>query len=78
MAKDPAILAHQEWLGYVQPSGLVVSVPAMIEARVYVNRNISPDHQRFLSALPTDRDGEPVPEIANFPEFARSVFGWAP
>jgi hypothetical protein len=78
MAKDPAILAHQEWLGYVQPSGLVVSIPAMIEARVYVNRNISPDHQRFLSALPTDRDGEPVPEIANFPEFARSVFGWAP
>ena len=78
MAKDPAILAHQEWLGYVQPSGLVVSIPAMIEARVYVNRNISPDHQRFLSALPTDRDGEPVPEIANFAEFASSVFCWAP
>ena len=78
MAKDPAILAHQEWLGYVQPSGLVVSIPALIEARAYVNRNISPDHQRFLSALPSDRDGEPVPEIANFPEFARSVFGWAP
>ena len=78
MAKDPAILAHQEWLGYVQPSGLVVSIPALIEARAYVNRNISPDHQRFLSALPSDRDGEPVPEIANFAEFARSVFGWAP
>ena len=78
MAKDPAILAHQEWLGYVQPSGLVVSIPALIEARAYVNRNISPDHQRFLSALPSDRDGEPVPEIANFPDFARSVFGWAP
>lgn len=77
MAKDPAILAHQEWLGYVQPSGLVVSIPALIEARAYVNRNISPDHQRFLSALPTDRDGEPVPEIANFPEFAHTVFGWA-
>ncbi|MDX2151421.1 MAG: type IIL restriction-modification enzyme MmeI, partial [Bryobacteraceae bacterium] len=77
MAKDPAILAHQEWLGYVQPSGLVVSIPALIEARAYLNRNISPDHQRFLSALPTDRDGEPVPEIANFPEFVRSVFGWA-
>jgi len=77
MAKDPAILAHQEWLGYVQPSGLVVSIPALIEARAYVNRNISPDHQRFLSALPTDRDGEPVPEIVDFPEFARTVFGWA-
>jgi hypothetical protein len=77
MAKDPEILAHQEWLGYVQPSGLVVSIPALIEARAYVNRNISPDHERFLNALPTDRDGDPVPEIANFPEFARLVFGWA-
>jgi len=78
MAKDPAILAHQEWLGYVQPSGLVVSIPALVEARAYVNRNIAPDHQRFLSALPSDRDGDPVPEIANFAEFARLVFGWAP
>ena len=32
MAKDPAILAHQEWLGYVQPVGLVVSIPAMLDA----------------------------------------------
>jgi hypothetical protein len=78
MAKDPAILAHQEWLGYVQPSGLVVSIPALLDARAYVNRNIAPDHQRFLSALPTDRDGEPVPDIADFPAFASSVFGWAP
>jgi len=29
MAKDPAILAHQEWLGYVQPDRLVVSTPAL-------------------------------------------------
>ncbi len=78
MAKDSTILAHQEWLGYVQPSGLVVSIPALIEARAHINRNISPDHQRFLGALPTDGDGEPVPEIANFPEFAQLVFGWAP
>jgi len=77
MAKDPAILAHQEWLGYVQPSGLVVSIPALIDARAYVNRNFSPDHRRFLDSLPTDRDGEAVPEITNFPEFACSVFGWA-
>ena len=32
MAKDPAILAHQEWLGYVQPAGLVVSIPALLDA----------------------------------------------
>ena len=48
MAKDPAILAHQEWLGYVQPVGLVVSIPAMLEARAVINRNFAPDHARFL------------------------------
>jgi hypothetical protein len=77
MAKDPAILAHQEWLGYVQPVGLVVSIPALLDANARINRNFGPDHQKFLSALPTDRDGDPVPEISSFPEFAQTVFGWS-
>lgn len=78
MAKDPAVFAHQEWLGYVQPTGLVVSIPALLEARAFLNRNFAPDHRRFLDALPTNRDGEPVPEIPDFPGFARAVFGWGP
>jgi hypothetical protein len=77
MAKDPAVLVHQEWLGYVQPVGLVVSIPALLEANARINRNFGPDHQKFLSALPTDRDGEPVPEIPGFLEFAETVFGWS-
>lgn len=76
MAKDPAILAHQEWLGYVQPSGLVVSIPALLEANARINRNFAPDHSRFLAALPTDRDGNPIPEIKDFPAFAVSVLDW--
>src|SRR5271157_6047101 len=76
MAKDPAILAHQEWIGYVQPAGLVVSIPALLDARAFLNRNFAPDHRRFLDALPANRDGEPVPEVPDFPAFARSVFGW--
>lgn len=78
MAKDPAVLAHQEWLGYVQPAGLVVSIPALMEARAFLNRNFAPDHRRFLDALPANRDGEPVPEIADFPAFACAVLGWGP
>src|SRR6516164_8569382 len=34
MARDPETLAHQEWLGYVQPVGLVVSIPALLAAQV--------------------------------------------
>ena len=77
MAKDPAVLAHQEWLGYVQPAGLVVSIPAMLDANVRINQNIAPDHRRFLDALPSSTDGEPIPEIADFPQFARAVLGWS-
>ena len=33
MAKlDPQILAHLEWMGFVQPTGLVVSAPALVRA----------------------------------------------
>ena len=76
MPKDPAILAHQEWLGYVQPTGLVVSIPSLIDASAFLNRNYGPDHQRLLSALPQESDGTPVPEISDFARFAQDVFGW--
>ncbi len=75
MSRDPETFAHQEWLGYVQPVGLVVSIPALLNAQAHVNRNIAPDHQRFLSCLPRDKD-EPIPEIRDFPEFTRTVLGW--
>ena len=38
--KPPDELAHLEWLGYVQPTGLVVSIPAMLSAQCFVNKNI--------------------------------------
>ena len=75
MAKDPAIVAHQEWIGYVQPTGLVVSIPALVEASAFLNRNYGPDHQRFLSALPQDSDGEPIPEIPDFVAFRQRCSG---
>lgn len=76
MPKDPAILAHQEWIGYVQPTGLVVSIPALVDASAFLNRNYGPDHQRFLSALPQDADHEVIPEIPDFVQFARDVLNW--
>jgi hypothetical protein len=29
---DPELKAHQEWLGYLQPVGLVVAPAAMVDA----------------------------------------------
>lgn len=76
MANDPEQLAHQEWLGYVQPIGLVVSIPALLQAQAHVQRNIAAEHQRFLACLPRDKQDEVDPEIRDFPEFTRSVLGW--
>lgn len=78
MAKDPALAAHREWIGFVQPSGLVVSIPALQDADAYINQNFGPDHRRFLSALPAGKDGEAVPEIRDFVSFAQTVFEWSP
>lgn len=75
MAKSPEELAHQEWIGYVQPVGLVVSVPAMLEAQCYVNKNIMAEHAQFLSCLPRE-DDQPVPEIRDLAEFTQKVLDW--
>jgi hypothetical protein len=79
MPKDPELLAHLEWLGYLQPVGLVVSPPALLAAQAHVNKNIVPEHRRFLEwvkevRLPEER--ELVQAISDFPGFVQNVFGW--
>jgi hypothetical protein len=76
MPRDPETLAHIEWLGYVQPIGLVVSIPAMLNAQAHVQRNIAEEHSRFLNCLPRDKQDEVIPEIRDFPEFTRTVLSW--
>ncbi len=81
MAKDPELLAHQEWLGYLQPVGLVVSAPALLQAQAYVNRNILPEHQRFLNWVQEGRptpDAHPVAAVTDLPGLFCDVFGWEP
>jgi hypothetical protein len=40
MARDPrdeSVKKHKEWLGFLQPVGLVVSPPALVDADCHVN-----------------------------------------
>jgi hypothetical protein len=76
MPTDPETFAHQHWLGYVQPVGLVVSVPALLQAQAYVNRNIAPEHQRLLDCLTDDPNAPPA--IADLARFTQEVLGWEP
>jgi hypothetical protein len=84
MSYDPetrnALRDHQHWLGYAQPVGLVVSPPALLEAQAYLNRNILPEHRRFLEwvrevPLP---DGTTAAAVTDWPGLLVDVFGWSP
>ncbi|MBK8594345.1 MAG: N-6 DNA methylase [Holophagales bacterium] len=71
MAWDPTLRAHQEWLGYIQPVGLVVSPAALLAAGVVPDRNVSA-RQETLRGLLT---GDP-PRLLDFPSFTRDLLGW--
>ncbi|WP_293256582.1 type IIL restriction-modification enzyme MmeI [Nannocystis sp.] len=65
MAQDP-LHAHKEWIGYLQPVGLVVSPHALLAAQAIVSEQVSEPQQR-LRALP-----RPFP----FTGLAQELLGW--
>ena len=77
--RDPHIDAHLEWLGFVRPTGLVVSVPALVRAGAILPRD--PEGQRRLRDCVAERrfhpDREPEPWLPDFRAFASAVLGWS-
>ena len=45
------IFAHQEWIGFVQPVGLVVAPTVMVDAQVIPDRNVSRRQRAFRELL---------------------------
>ena len=78
-AADPNTRAHLEWLGYIQPHGLVVSPPALLKAGAFVNRQDT-HRQALLAGCTEERelapDRQPTACIRDFREFAAAVLGW--
>src|SRR6266567_366035 len=70
---DAELQAHREWLGYVQPIGVVVSPPALLAAQAYVNRNVAPLQQLLLDAVEDHADGS---SISRLPKFLTQVLRW--
>jgi hypothetical protein len=50
-----AIEAHREWLGFVQPIGLVVAEPVLVERGVILDRHARPRQERFKELAPEQR-----------------------
>ena len=76
---DPQVAAHLEWIGFVRPTGLVVSAPALVRAGVILNRRDA-EGQRLLRECVGDdaqRESPAAPgPLADFYTFAESVLGW--
>jgi hypothetical protein len=77
---DPEIIAHLEWIGFVRPTGLVVSAPALVRAGAILDRRDA-EGQRLLRACVTERVFESkeglAPFLSDFRNFADSVLGWS-
>ncbi len=78
--QDPNITAHLEWLGFVQPTGLVFSAPALVRGGAILDRRDA-GGQRLLSECADERalgpEHEPESVIDDFEVFARRVLGWS-
>ena len=76
--RNPQIAAHLEWLGFVKPTGLVVSPAALVRAGVILNRRDAEGQERLRACIDTDdSDGGSAPSLLDFGEFARAVLGWS-
>jgi hypothetical protein len=80
MARDPDLLVHRTWLGYVQKVGLVVSAPALVAAQSYPDAGAVIAKQRALLALDLTRrwDDDEAAVLPSLPAFLQSVLGWDP
>ena len=75
MAKPNRLVTdHLEWIGFVRPTGLVVSAPALVKAGVILNRRDIAGHN-LLRECVANGDREAV--LPDFPTFARKVLSWS-
>ncbi|MDM9383357.1 class I SAM-dependent DNA methyltransferase [Chlorogloeopsis sp. ULAP01] len=81
MVKDREIQAHKEWLGFLQPVGLVVSPTALNNAQMSVNRNVVELQQRLSEIVSRDSSDDGSNNtcvISDFPTFTVEILGWQP
>ena len=78
-AQDPNTRAHLEWLGFIQPNGLVVSAPALVKAGAILNRQDAEGQGRLAGCVDQHAvvpGPDPEPCVRDFREFASAVLGW--
>ncbi|MBK7773188.1 MAG: hypothetical protein IPI43_03480 [Sandaracinaceae bacterium] len=84
MATDHELRVHRDWIGLLQPVGLVVSPPALLAAQALPDKNILKEQQALLALItpPAPKDEkkavERPPLPLSFEALATQVLGWKP
>jgi hypothetical protein len=85
MATDHELRVHRDWIGLLQPVGLVVSPPALLAAQAFPDKNILKEQQALLALITPSapKDGarkavERPPLPLGFEALATQVLGWKP
>jgi len=77
MASNREVWEHKRWLGYLQPEGLVVSPPALIEAQCVPNANVHEAQTALQDVCFHDPQTDRF-VLNDFSRFSREVLGWQP
>lgn len=84
MGSDHELRVHRDWIGLLQPVGLVVSPPALLAAQAFPDKNILKEQQALLALItpPAPKDEkksvERPPLALSFEALATQVLGWKP
>ena len=76
---NPQVAAHLEWIGFVRPTGLVVSAPALVKAGAVLNRRDTEGQHRLNECVAEPQNGASPhcePYIPDFRAFASKVLDW--
>ena len=78
---DPYVAAHLEWIGFVRPTGLVVSAPALVKAGAILNRRDTEGQVLLGECVENgdgaDQEGTSDAWLPDFRDFATTVLGWS-
>jgi hypothetical protein len=77
MPVNRELRVHQEWLGMVQPAGLVVSPAALVRAEVYPTHPTIEQQLTLLELAPAGKDDD-ARVLRDLPAFCERVLGWRP
>lgn len=84
MATDYELRVHRDWIGLLQPVGLVVSPPALLAAQAFPDKNILKEQHALLALItpPAPKDEkkqvEHPPLPLSFEALATKVLSWKP